>query len=188
MGSLIYAMCCTRPDLSYVLTKLSQKMTKRTERDLKFAKGVLGYIKGTINHALYFRKSKGTTISGSCDADWANAPDRCSVSGYMFCTNQEGYVSWKTKKQKTVALSTCEAEYMSLAHCVLEAIYLSRVFRGLYGQDCIPMNIGVDNQGAIQLAKNPVKQSMDQTHRYKISFCPRTGCQWNYKCVLCAIQ
>ena len=67
-----------------------------------------------------------------------------------------GYVSWKSKKQRTVALSTCEAEYMALALCVQEAIHLIRLYSDLYSQSCLPVEIGVDNQGTIMLAKNPV--------------------------------
>ena len=66
-------------------------------------------------------------------------------------------MSWKSKRQNSIALSTCEAEYMSLALCVQEAIYLIKLFNDFYSQNCVPINIGVDNQGAIQLAKNPIK-------------------------------
>ena len=158
VGSLIYAMCCTRPDLSYTVTKLAQKMSKPTKQDLTVAKDVLRYIKGTIHYGLSFVKSDETsTVLGFCDADWASSSDRHSISGYIFQMNATGgYVSWKSKKQRTVALSTCEAEYMALALCVQEAIHLIRLYSDLYSQSCLPVEIGVDNQGTILLAKNPV--------------------------------
>jgi len=68
VGSLIYAMSCTRPDLSYVVTKLAQTMSEPTERDMKVAKGVLRYIKGTANFGVSFSKSS-ENLSGYCDAD-----------------------------------------------------------------------------------------------------------------------
>ena len=119
-------MCCTRPDLSYVVAKLSQKMSKPTEQDLIVAKGVLRHLKYTLHYGLVFMKSNGNgTISGFCDADWASSSDRHSISGYILQMNETGgYVSWKSKKQKTLVLSTCEAEYMALALCVQEAKYL----------------------------------------------------------------
>lgn len=158
VGSLVYAMCCTRPDLSYVVNKLSQKMSEPTERDLVTAKGVLRYIKGTTDYGVTFSKST-ENLSGFCDADWASSSDRYSISGYIFMKGSENpsYISWKSKKQPTVALSTCEAEYMALALCVQEAIFLIKLMSDMYTEVHLPVQIGVDNQGAIQLAKNPVK-------------------------------
>ena len=103
-------------------------------------------------------KSNGNSaISRFCDADWASSSDRHSISGYIFQMNETGgYVSWKSKKQKTIALSTCEAEYMALALCVQEAKYLVQMYNDLYDIICVPVIIGVDNQGTILPAKNPV--------------------------------
>ena len=91
VGSLIYAMT-TRPDLSYVVTKLSQKMSKPSEKDLNIAKGVLRYIKGTLDHALVFKRaSECAKIQGHCDADWASSIRLCisPQSGQWFHLMEE---------------------------------------------------------------------------------------------------
>ena len=85
VGSLIYVMTGTRPDLCYIVTNLSQHMAKPTESHLTMAKHVLRYIKGTINHGLKFQKSDvPLQLSGYCDADWGASEDRRSITGYSF--------------------------------------------------------------------------------------------------------
>jgi hypothetical protein len=162
VGSLIYAMTATRPDLSYVVTKLSQKMSDPTERDLSVAKGVLRYLKGTLDYTLTFKRGDKVQIQGYCDSDWASSySDRKSISAYVYqLHSNSGLISWKSKKQNIVALSSCEAEYIALSACVQEGLYLKKLITVLYEQDDMypSVKIGVDNQGAIALAKNPVHQ------------------------------
>ncbi|XP_046851103.1 secreted RxLR effector protein 161-like [Xenia sp. Carnegie-2017] len=160
IGSLIYVMTGTRPDLCYVVTKLSQKMSKPTRADLSIAKHVLRYLKGTQELGLIFQKSsQPLTLKGFSDSDWgASIEDRRSITGYNFQLSQQGpLISWKSRKQPTVALSTCEAEYVALANAVQEAKFLMQL--------CQDMKVGInegkslimiDNQGAMNLAKNPV--------------------------------
>ncbi len=111
VGSLIYVMTCTRPDLCYVVTKLSQNMAKPTESDLNLAKYVFRYLKGTQEQCLKFESL--LKLTGYCDSDWrASVKDRHSITGYNFQLSEKGpIISWKSRKQQTVALSTCEAEY-----------------------------------------------------------------------------
>ena len=115
VGSLIYVMTGTRPDLCYIVTKLSQKMSEPTVTDLGTAKHVLRYLKGTQDLGLTFSKplSPLTLLKGFCESDWgASIEDRRSVTGYNFQLSQHGpLISWKSRKQPTGALSTCEAEY-----------------------------------------------------------------------------
>ena len=67
--------------------------------------------------------------------------------------NDGGLISWKSKKQQTIALSSCEAEYIALSYSVQEAKFLQQLTQELLG-NLVPINLNVDNQGAIQLAKN----------------------------------
>ena len=87
---------------------------------LNAAKHVLRYLKGTIDRNLVFRKSEEPLcISSFCDADWGASEDRRNITGYGFRRSRDGpLISWKSRKQPTIALSTCEAEYMSLAAAV----------------------------------------------------------------------
>lgn len=123
LGSLIYLTSCTRPDLSYVVSKLSQYFNEPTEEQWTTVKHVLKYLKGTNDKMLCYRKcDEGLRLVAYSDADWAgDANDRRSTSGYCvsLCKNSP-LISWKTKKQPTVALTTCEAECMALAATIQE--------------------------------------------------------------------
>ena len=151
MGSLIYIMAAARPDLWFVVNKLSQYMVKPTVTHLTMAKHVLRYLKGTIDHCLIFK--------GFCDADWGSTADRRSITVYGFRLSPEGpFISWKSKKQQTVALSTCEAEYMSLSAAVQEAKFLLKLLKCMVGSDLFDYVVmHCDNQGALALASNPIK-------------------------------
>ena len=157
VGSLIYAMIGTRPDLCFIVAKLSQYLSSPTEYHLKLAKQVLRYIKGTLNYKLIFKKSNELELMGYCDSDYGGSDDRCSISGYCFQLNKNGpLISWKSKKQNNVALSSCEAEYIALTSAIQEANFLRQLFADMQGSDKKQLMINVDNQAAISLAKNPV--------------------------------
>ena len=157
VGSLIYVMTGTRPDISYVVSKLAQFMHNPTEYHLSVAKNVLKYLKGTIHYSLKYSKLNfPIKLIGYCDSDWGSSEDRKSISAYCFMINSEGpLISWKTKKQQIVALSSCEAEYMSMTNAIQQGKFLRQLFIDLIGIE-LPINLGVDNQGAINLGKNPV--------------------------------
>jgi hypothetical protein len=162
VGSLVYAMTCTRPDLCWIVTKLSQYLTKPLSMHWVMVKHVLRYLKGTLDFELCYRKCEtegGLRLIGYSDADWASSvEDRRSTTGYCFALNEAGpLVSWKSRKQQTVALSSCEAEYMALAAAVQEGLYLTQLLKDFsMGYKCSPVRILEDNQGTIALAKNPV--------------------------------
>ena len=174
VGSLIYIMTLlsgTRPDLCYVVTKLSQKMSPNRVR-LSMAKHVLQYLKGTCEQGLRFCKSgSALKLAGYCAADWGSSiMDRRSITGYNFQLSENGpLISWKSRKQQIVAFLTCEAEYISLSNAVQEAKFLKQL--------CSDMNvlidnvlIKVDNQGAINLAKNPVNHQRSKHLDIKYHF------------------
>ena len=158
IGSLIYIMTCTRPDLAFIVTKLSQYMNKPTFAHLAIAKNVLRYLKGTANHSLIFRRSdEPLKLFGFCDSDWGGSDDRRSISGYCFKLCQNGpLISWNTRKQSVVSLSSCEAEYTALTHGVQEGKFLSQLLSDVSNSERVMFTMYVDNQGAIKLANNPV--------------------------------
>ena len=158
VGSLIYAMTCSRPDLAYIVTKLSQSLANPSQGDWITVKHVLRYIKGSYDKKLTYTKSQhGLKIVGFSDSDWASSVDRRSTTGYYFSLTEHGPpISWKSKKQHTIALSSCEAEYMALTAATQEAIFLKMLSKdfGLVTKE--PIRINGDNQGSLLLAKNPV--------------------------------
>ncbi len=162
VGSLVYAMTCTRPDLSYVVTKLSQYLSKPEQENWTMVKHVFRYLKGTSNYSLTYRKNpNGLHLLAYCDADWASSlENRHSISGYCVSLSEYGpLISWKSKKQASVALSTCEAEYMSLSAVCQEVSILQQLlidFQLIQYHQVTVYNV---NQGAIALVKNPVKHT-----------------------------
>ena len=158
VGSLIYLMTNTRPDISYVVTLLGQYMSKPTFAHLSLAKHVLRYLKGTKSLGLNFVKSdSGLEMFGYCDSDWGGSLDRKSISGYCFMLHKNGpLVSWKSCKQNVVALSSCEAEYVALTSAFKEARFLRQLVSDINGCTKQSIRLFADNQGAIALAKNPV--------------------------------
>ena len=170
VGSLVYLSCSTRPDLTFIVHKLAQYMSKPvTVPRWNAIKRIFRYLKGTMHYSLSFTKSGGEIgmrgIKGFCDADWAGAKnDRKSVSGFCFALSNTddfddcfGLVSWCTRKQSVVALSTCESEYISIASAVQEGLYLKQLLCDLDPTMSTPkITLFSDNQSAISLAHNPV--------------------------------
>ncbi|KAH9793888.1 hypothetical protein KPL71_004697 [Citrus sinensis] len=153
VGSLMYAMVCTRPDISQAVSMVSRYMHDPGKSHWLAVKWILRYLYGTVDVGLLFKKDCGQQCVGYCDSDFAGDLDkRRSTTGYIF-TLGGGPVSWRSILQSTIALSTTEAEYMVATEAVKEAIWL----KGLLGDlGVIQENITVfcDNQSVIFLAKN----------------------------------
>lgn len=162
VGSLIYLATCTRPDLSFVIGKLSQHFAEPSEEHWNTVKHVFRYLKGTTNYGLCFKKDDKSQLGlvVHSDADWASdASDRRSTTGYCASLSTgSSLISWKSRKQPTVALSTCEAEYIALASAIQECMYLQQLLKGMDTYKYAPTKVYDDNQGAIALARNPVNR------------------------------
>ena len=171
VGALIYIMVATRPDISFIVTRLSQFMSCAQQNHMIMARHVLRYLKGTMNDKMVFTKSTTLNITGFCDADWANGNDRKSITGYCFRITEKGpMISWNSRKQQTVALSSCEAEYMSLCSAVQEGKYLISFLNEILDLNQISFDLSCDNQGAIALAKNPVNHKRSKHIDIKYHF------------------
>ena len=164
VGSLMYAMVCTRPDIAQAVGVLSRFMSNPGKEHWSAVKRVLRYLRGTSDLALcYGGMATGDELDviGFVDADWGGDLDsRRSTSGYIFSLF-DAAVSWMSKRQSTVALSSTEAEYMALTHAGKEAMWLRRLSLEL-GFKLEAVKIGCDNQGAIYLAKNPAFHSQSK--------------------------
>jgi hypothetical protein len=178
IGSLMYAMLCTRPDIAYAVSACSRYLANPDVQHVTAVKNVMRYLKGTKHFELVFDGSK-IDLCGFSDSDWGGCTDTSrSTGGYLFNLGS-GPVSWSSKRQPTTALSSVEAEYYAETQAAKEAIYL----RGLLSElgyakggstatsintgdkrkssdtqadkHQAPVTINCDNQGAIALAKNP---------------------------------
>ena len=158
VGSLMYAMIGTRPDIAWIVSQLSQHLSNPTQQHWNAVKRVMRYLKGTAALGLCFRGSSSQiSLVGYSDADWAGDLDsRRSTTGYVFQLSGAA-VSWSSKRQKTVALSSTEAEYMALAAATQEALWLRVLLKEMGFEQTDATVIKEDNQSCIALAKNPNK-------------------------------
>ena len=132
-------------------------MSEPYEKHMKIVKHVLRYIKGTINQQLIFKPAKSTlSLTGFYDAYWVNSQDRKRIIGYGFMISHEGpRISWKTRKQSTVALSTCGAEYMSISAATQEGKCLTALIKDMLNNEInYTFTLYCDNQSATALTKN----------------------------------
>jgi hypothetical protein len=164
VGCLMYLGVSTRPDIAYYAMWLGQFSSKPSRSHMLAAKHVLRYLGGTKLLALSLglpSPSMPTSLNGfiksmGCsDADWASdAIDRKSISGYSFFF-QGSLVSWSSVKQKSIALSSTEAEYYAMTHAFREALWI-RVFLGFLNFPILsPFPILTDNQATCSLSHSP---------------------------------
>ncbi|KAG6471101.1 hypothetical protein ZIOFF_072198 [Zingiber officinale] len=156
IGCLRYLLH-TRPDLSYPVGMESRYMERPTTMYHKVVKQILRYLKGTIHFGLtYIKGPQEISIFGYSDSDLAGDLDgRKSTSGMAFYFN-ESLVSWNSQKQKTVALSSCEAEFMAATTAACRALWLRSLTSKLTGEKPKPVTLFVDNKSAIALMKNSI--------------------------------
>eukprot|EP00963_Diacronema_lutheri_P011084 scaffold1315_cov510-Pavlova_lutheri.AAC.1 len=159
VGQLLYLSTTVRPDLGHAAAVLSRHMSKPSKKHWSVAKGVLRYLKGTKGHGIVLGDLKQSdpseiALEGYCDADFATDKEtRRSRTGYLFMVNGS-IIDWRSQLQSTVATSTAEAEYMSLAECVKKALWLRTMLAELLGKASQPVLIYCDNQPVLHMAKD----------------------------------
>lgn len=158
VGSIMYTMVCTRPDISHAISVASRYMGDPGLRHWEALKWILRYLKGTSNLGIKFEAdtdSGSDVLKGFVDSDFgANLDNRRSQTGYVF-TLFGSAVSWRSGLQHVVALSTTEAEYMAMAEAVKESVWLRGIL-GEFGIKQDSVKILCDNQSALHLAKHQV--------------------------------
>ena len=156
IGCLRYLLH-TRPDLSFAVGMASRFMERPTVMHHKAVKQTLRYLKGTMHHGLVYGRGGGAEeITGFTDSDMAgDMDDRKSTSGMAFYVNK-CLVAWNSQKQKTVALSSCEAEFMAATAAACHALWLRSLLAEIIRAEPKPVKLFVDNKSAIALMKNPV--------------------------------
>lgn len=157
IGSIMYAMLCTRIDVSCALSICSRYQSDPGERHWTAIKNILKYLKRTKDAFLVYRREDELTVRGYSDASFqTDKDDFPSQSGYIFCLTG-AVVSWKSSKQSTIADSTMEAEYIALSDEAKEAVWIKKFITELDVVSSIvdPVELYCDNNGAIAQAKEP---------------------------------
>lgn len=152
IGSLLYIAVNTRPDIAASVSILSRKVSCPTELDWLEVKRVLRYLIGTKSYKLALGKNTGThRLIGYADADWAqDQTDRKSNTGYLFQL-YGGTITWASRKQTCIALSSTEAEYVSLTEACQEAKWIHSLLQDLDMLCPQSTTIYEDNQSCLKL-------------------------------------
>jgi hypothetical protein len=156
IGSVMYAMLGTCPDIAYAVGALSQYSVNPGKDHLIAINRVFRYLNYSQNYKLVYNgKTRDNDFTGYSDSDWAGDPrDHRSISGFVFKIAGAA-VSWSSKKQSSMALSSMEGEYMALTHVSKEAIWIQQFLGDVLSPPSVPHTILGDNQGALALAANP---------------------------------
>ncbi|GKC06381.1 hypothetical protein Tco_0997991 [Tanacetum coccineum] len=157
IGSLMY-LTSSRPDLIYVVCLCARYQAKPTKKYLNAVKRIFRYLKGTINMGLWYSKDTGISMIAYADADHAGCQDtRRSTSGSAQFLGDK-LVSWSSKKQKCTAISSTEAEYISLSRCCAQILWMRSQLTD-YGFQFNKIPLYYDNKSAIALCCNNVQHS-----------------------------
>ncbi|XP_045831137.1 uncharacterized mitochondrial protein AtMg00810-like [Trifolium pratense] len=155
VGCLMYLLA-TRPDLAFSVCLVARYMERPTEIHMAAVKRILRYLKGTTSYGLWYERGKGEELVGWSDSDYAgDIDDRRSTFGYVFMIGTKA-VSWSSKMQPIVTLSTTEAEFIAAASSACQGILLSRILTQIDAREKSCITIYCDNSSSIKLSKNPV--------------------------------
>ena len=171
VGKLMYAMVGSRPDLAYALSMLGRYAAKPDTYHMSLAKRVLVYVRGTLDYKLYYIRGKKSemVLRGHVDADWANAEDRKSTTGYCFFL-ENSLIVWCSKKQPTVATLTTVAEYIALYEATTESVCLRHLLSDLLIPQKSAAILRENNQTAIKLSEDEASHKrtkhIDVKYRY----------------------
>ena len=148
-------MIGTRPDIAFAITKLAQFAARPSEEHFNKALYICRYLRGTSKYCLTYNGTSGQGLIACTNSDWASdSNNRRSQTGY-FLKLAGGAISWTSCAQKTVALSSTEAEYMALSDCSRQVVWMHTLM-GELSYHLKPVPICGDNQGSIFITSNPV--------------------------------
>ncbi|CAM8943782.1 unnamed protein product [Rhodiola kirilowii] len=156
VGSVMYAMLCTRPDLAFSISVLSRFMSNPGGKHWLGMKYLLRYLSSTVKLGLVFSDFDSQhDITGYVDSDYVSNKDNRKSTTSFFFTWAGNCISWKSQLQSIVALSSTEAEYIAATEAVKEAIWLKGIVKEVQGRSCVPI-LHMDSQSALYLCKDPV--------------------------------
>jgi hypothetical protein len=156
IGSLMHIMVCTRPDIAAAVGILSRFMENPGKQHWNGVMRIIQYLKKTKTTGLTFNRLSTSDIYGFCDSDWAgDIDDNKSTTGWVFIYGGAA-ISWQSKKQKSTAQSSCEAEYYAAGMAGNEVSWLKSILSELGFMTNSPIVVSSDSQSAMSLAANPV--------------------------------
>ena len=159
LGELQFLANATRPDIAYAVNRLAAYTANPSLQHATALKRILRYLKGTKDYGITYNKPLNhqqvpNSFYGFTDAAYANTDDLKSTSGYVFLS-AGGAITWRSKKQTMIALSSTEAEYVALSEAGREACWLRSLYEELGQKQIEPTLIKGDNDGSIAMARNP---------------------------------
>ena len=161
LGELQFLTNSTRLDIAYAVNKLAAYTANPSLQHVGALKQLLRYLKGTKNLGIIYSATSQNELQesnnlfhGYADAAYTNTDDYKSASGYVFIVGG-GAITWQSKKQTTIALSSTEAEYIALSEAGQEACWLRSLYQELRFIQKSPNLIRGDNNGSISMARNP---------------------------------
>ena len=169
IGSLLYLMLGTRPDIAYAVTKMSQYAANPSQEHVDKALYICRYLRGTMDYSLVLDGPSKEGLQAYSDSDHGADPEkRRSVTGNVVMLANAA-VLWTLHAQKTIANSSTEAEYMAVSDCSKQVMWLKHMFKEL-GMPLSKIPIYSDNNGAIFISNNPVQERrmkhIDIKHHY----------------------
>jgi hypothetical protein len=167
IGSLMY-LTNTRPDICFTMNTLSQFLVEPKRVHLVAAKHAMRYLKGTMDYGLSYDGDHDFTLSGYIDANWVGSV--ADIKGTFRCCFSLGsaMISWQSRKQSSISLSTAEAEYIAACSTSCEAIWLRKLLTGLFDLKMRATMFLCDNHSCIKMTENPVFH--DRSKHIKICY------------------
>jgi len=160
----------TRPDIMYSVSQVSRFMGQPKEVHLHATKRIIRYLKVTFELGLFYQRNGSKGLIGYTDSNYANdIEDRKSISGYVFMMS-EAAISWSSKKQPVVSLSTTEAEFRAATTSSCQAVWLRRILEVVRRSQTSPTVIYCDNSSTIKLSKNPIMHGRSKHIERTFSF------------------
>ncbi|KAK2380916.1 putative mitochondrial protein [Trifolium repens] len=157
IGSLLY-LTSSRPDISFAVGVCARYQAEPKMSHLTQVKRILKYVNGTSDYGIMYSHGEDSRLTGYCDADWAgSADDRKSTSGGCFFLGNN-LISWFSKKQNCVALSTAEAEYIAARSSCSQLLWMKQMLSE-YNVEQVVFTLYCDNMSAINISKNPIQHS-----------------------------
>jgi hypothetical protein len=170
LGSLMWLQVATQPDLSYAVNLLSRFANNPGQKHWDALKHTLAYLKGTMDYGITYKYGRSLRPFGYVDADYAGDIDGLrSTEGHIFFV-AGGPISWASKRQETVALSTVEAEYTAFTRASQQAMWINKFLSEVAMEQDMPTNILTNNQGAIANTVNYKNHRRTKHIRVKYHF------------------